>query len=312
MSNETTEGSNALVNIISTAIQVPGVKVDRESFLLDVFKKKSPEIRNRIIEVGPVKAGCSRKELKQIADKLVLERTLISSGTSFVAGLPGGLVMAATIPADLLQFYGVALRLAQEIAYLYGGEDLWDDDSLDMEKVTNQLILYCGVMFGVSSTAQALKILSSSMAKQALKKIPQMTLMKTIYYPVIKSICKAVGVKMTKEVFAKGVAKAIPIVGGVASGSITLLTMRPMGMRLVNTLDDAHFAYSEAEFQADWRDITEDLGVDESEPSSDSGSASQKGNSVIDEIQKAKALYDSGVITEQEFESMKANLIAKM
>ena len=64
---------------------------------------------------------------------------------------------------------------------------------LDNDKVTNQLILYCGVMLGASGAAQAVRVMSSALAKQILKKLPQKALTKTFYYPIIKSIAKAFG-----------------------------------------------------------------------------------------------------------------------
>lgn len=312
----------SLTNIISTAIQVPGVKVNRETFLREQFKSESSDFLNRIVEMGPVEAKCSRAELKKRANKLINERTLVSSGASFAAGLPGGLAMAATIPADLLQFYGVALRLAQELAYLYGEEDLWRDDILDSDKVTNQLILYCGVMLGATGAAQTVRVLSSSLARQALKKIPQKALTKTFYYPIVKSIAKAFGAKMTKEVFAKGVSKAVPIIGGVVSGGITLVTMKPMGMRLAGTLDEAHFNYSQTDFEADWNDIVE-VCVDEVDNmqvvevvSDENATLKEKiqgeTSNVLEKIQDAKKMVDAGIITNEEFHEIKAKLIAQL
>ena len=105
----------SLENIISTAIRIPGIKVNRESFLREQFEDVSPERLQSIIEKGPVEAKCSRSDLRKIARKLINKRTLFSTSASFVAGLPGGFAMAATIPADMLQFYGVALGLAQEM-----------------------------------------------------------------------------------------------------------------------------------------------------------------------------------------------------
>lgn len=143
----------SLESVISTAIQVPGVKVNREMFLREQFKGLSKDRMEEIIDNGPVAAGWERSQLRKMAKKIINERTIISTGVSFAAGLPGGLAMAATIPADMLQFYGVALRMAQEIAYLYGEADLWNGEFLDNDKVTNQLILYCGVMLGASGAA---------------------------------------------------------------------------------------------------------------------------------------------------------------
>jgi len=313
------EKSFDLANVIETAIQVPGVKVNRETFLRERFKNKSPEELNEIIELGPVDAKCSRKELRKMADRIVSERTLFSTGASFVAGLPGGLALAASIPADLIQFYAVTLRLAQEVAYLYGEQDLWSGEWLDSEKVTNQLILYCGVMLGASGASQMVRVVSSSLAKQALKKLPQQALMKTFYYPVIKSIAKALGARMTKEIFAKGVSKAIPVIGGVVSGGITFATMRPMGIRLVDALDEAHFSYSESEFESDWKDVVlvcNDAEFTE-EPSSDAAPCEEKktvgsSNGILDQIKQAKELLDAGVIGEEEFAAIKAKLISQM
>lgn len=310
------ELSVSLENVVATAIQVPGVKVNRELFLRERFQKEPKEVIEAIVKVGPVNAQVSQDTLHKMAKRIINERTIVSTGASFVAGLPGGLAMAATIPADMLQFYGIALRMAQELAYLYGESDLWDGEFLDNEKVTNQLILYCGVMLGASGAAQAVRVMSSALAKQILKKLPQKALTKTFYYPIVKGICKFFGVSMTKGLFAKGVSKAVPILGGVVSGGITFATLRPMGNRLADTLDDAHFSYTEEDFHEDWEDIVEiseeetneetvpDAPVEEATPVSASD--------VMDEIAKAKQLFDAGILTEQEFADLKAKLIAKL
>ena len=306
----------SLENVIATAIQVPGVKVNRELFLREQFQKESKELVEAIVENGPVNAQIRQDSLRKMAKKIINERTIVSTGASFVAGLPGGLAMAATIPADMLQFYGVALRMAQELAYLYGEADLWNGEFLDNDKVTNQLILYCGVMLGASGAAQAVRVMSSALAKQILKKLPQKALTKTFYYPIVKGICKFFGVSMTKNLFAKGVSKAVPILGGVVSGGITFATLRPMGQRLADTLDEAHFSYTEEEFHEDWEDIVE---ISEEETAEDAAQATPaekeepvSASNIMEEITKAKQLLDAGILTEQEFADLKAKLIAKL
>lgn len=325
----------SLSDVVSTAIQVPGVRVNRNSFLCDAFKEADKDSLQSIIEKGPVEAGVGRGVLKQKAHKLIQSRTAISTGASFAAGLPGGLAMAATIPADMLQFYGVSLRMAQELAYLYGETDLWEKDLLDRDKVTNQLILYCGVMFGATGASQSVRLLSSAMAKQAMKKLPQQALTKTFYYPVIKSIARFFGVSMTKSTFAKGVSKAIPIVGGIVSGGITLATLAPMGLRLADTMEQAHFGYDEEAFQADWQQVLQ--VIDQEEKANDQQTASpsvreksrikvqapswikkvkeshlakeKADDSAMDEIRKAKQMLDEGILTEEEFAQVKAGIL---
>lgn len=318
--NKKTEKSLDLTNVISTAIQIPGVRVSREAFLREQFKDFPQERVESIVEKGPIEAGCTREELKQKANRIIKERTAISTGASFVAGIPGGLAMAATIPADMLQFYGVALRMAQELIYLYGEVDIWCDGTPDPDRVTNQLILYCGVMLGATGAAQTVRIMSSALAKQALKKLPQKALTKTFYYPVIKSILKFFGVSVTKNTFAKGVSKIIPVVGGVVSGGITLASMLPMGNRLSNTLDKAHFDYTMTDFELDMADIskvcakeTEEDNIQNSEePENDIVANDIKQEDMFEKIQKAKQLLDSGIITEEEFAEIKAKLISQI
>ena len=311
----------SLVDIVSTAIRIPGVKVNRESFLREQFKDLPPEHIQLIVEKGPVEANCSRSELRKIAKNLVKKKTLISSSASFIAGIPGGLAMAATIPADMLQFYGAALGLAQELAYIYGEGDLWSGDLPDTEKVTNQLILYCGVMLGASGAAQTIRVLSSSLAKQALKKLPQKALTKTFYYPIVKSIAKAFSAKMTKEVFAKGVSKVIPVIGGVVSGGVTFATLMPMGTRLTDVLEEAHFSYTQDYFEADWSEIVEVYEKEKSEeeiisqsPEAEIATEASKSSSdfVFKKIKEAKKMLEVGVLSEEEFADIKGKLIAQL
>lgn len=314
MKDGTAEKGIALADVIGTAIQLPGVKVNREEFLRECFKKMDAERLGEVLENGPVSAQCPRGELQNIAQQLVQSRTLASTGMSFAAGLPGGFAMAAAIPADMAQFYGTALRLAQELAYLYGEGDLWTDEKPDSERITHQLMLYCGVMLGASGAAQTVRLLASSLSRQALKKLPQKALTKTLVYPIVKSIAKAFSVKMTKEVFAKGISKVVPVIGGLVSGGLTFASMRPMGMRLANAFDEANFAYSAADFEADWKDVMEVYEQQEGEESDavESVAAEPSSDSLFAGISQAKQMLDASIISESEFAEIKAKLISEM
>lgn len=239
-----------LEEVITKAVQIPGVKVNRKQFLAQEFASKAENLEE-IFDKGPVEAGVKREDINFLAKKLILARTSQSSMASFVAGIPGGLAMAATIPADVLQFFGMSLRLEQELSYLYGAQDLWDEGKVDNDKVKNQLILYCGVMFGVSGAVSGVRVLSTQLSKTVLKKIPQKALTKTFWYPILKKIASSIGIKITKTTFAQGVSKAVPIIGGFISGGINFVSMKPMADRLNDTLDKATFDYSNEEFDKD-------------------------------------------------------------
>ena len=259
--------------------------------------------------------------------------------------------MAATIPADMLQFFVAALRLAQEISYLYGAEDLWENGSVDNEKVNSQLIMYLGTMFGVSGAVSSIRFISSQVAKQTLKKLPQQALTKTVWYPVVKQIGKSIGVKVTKNTVAKGVSKAIPIVGGVISGGLNFASMLPMGKRLVKTLDEAIFEYDEETAQQDYEIIMEtqeeyisdkDVVVEKSTQDKLNGFSNNINNGfsklknkvkeqteiainkikkeqsvaddedVFEKIEKLSKLKDMGALTEEEFNLKKSELLSKI
>lgn len=317
-----------LESVISTAIQLPGVKVSRESFLREQFSGEPEETVQSILEQGPVQAGWGRDALKAMAQKIVSERTALSTGASFLAGLPGGFAAAATIPADVIQFYGAALRIAQELAYLYGEKDMWDGGKPDDSRVTDQLILYCGVMLGADGAAQAVRVMSSPLAKQFLHKLPQGTAAKSFHLPVVKSVVKWFGVNVAKGLLAKSASKMIPLVGGFISGGITFATLRPMGQRLADTLDVAQFAYSKSIFDADWLDILH-VGKTAEEPAAEPEAPAAEPEapagteaaapvtaaaptSALDEIAKAKRMLDQGVLSEGEFAVIKAKLISKL
>lgn len=226
---QTTELTNAILGII---LKMPGIKVNRQDFFRRVFPK---EDIGRLLDIGPV-AYFGKAELDRKALERIKQLTLKSSAMSFAAGIPGGLAIAATLPADTAQFYTLALRLAQELGYLYGREDLWLGKENGDKKGRETLILYLGAMLGVSGTGAMLRTLSSRLSERALERIPKKTLEETIYYPLIRKIVRLFGVKLSKSGFARGVSKAVPILGGAVSGGITYTTMKPMAQRLQKML----------------------------------------------------------------------------
>lgn len=316
-----------LEEVITNAVQIPGVKVNRKQFLAEQFASKAENLEE-ILDKGPIVAGIKREDIIVLSKKLILARTSQSSIASFVAGIPGGLAMAATIPADILQFFGMALRLAQELSYLYGAQDLWIEGKIDDDKVKNQLILYCGVMFGVSGAVSGVRVLSTQLSKTALKKIPQKALTKTFWYPIIKKIANFIGINLTKKTFAQGVSKAVPVIGGFISGGINFASMMPMANRLNDTLDKATFNYSDDEFNKDIEIIMNPDEYEEvKEDNTSIGTKVSKGinnttagiskfiskigkkNDPYEEVKKLKDLLDNNIITQEEFEQKKKQLL---
>lgn len=258
--------STALTTI-TAALKLRGVKVDRNSFLLEIFalnpKTKLPLTREekiRLIEFGPIDSGLAPpREVKKIAEDLCGKKTLLSAANSFITGLPGGIAMAATVPLDVAQFYGFALRIAQEIAYLYGKKDLWKEGVLDENEVRSELLLYLGTMLGVSGTAALMRYISAAVAKKIATDIPKQALTKTAWYPILKSLASYIGIKLTKETAGKTISKVVPILGGIISGGITYITLSKMSERLYLAFDKSAGEYTEKEIKEDIEDIKEKM-----------------------------------------------------
>ena len=87
-------------------------------------------------------------------------------------------------------------------------------------------------MFGVNRAINAVNKIAGQVAKQVAKKLPQKALTKGIVYPIVKKVATLLGVQMTKEVFARGVSKVVPVVGAVVSGGLTFATFKPMSEKL--------------------------------------------------------------------------------
>jgi membrane protease subunit (stomatin/prohibitin family) len=94
-------------------------------------------------------------------------------------------------------------------------------------------------MSGVSAANNVVAKLFGETAMRAVaKKVAAKALTKTWYYPIVKKIAAMLGQKMVKATFAKGVSKAVPILGGVISGGLTLATFKPMSHKLQKHLSN--------------------------------------------------------------------------
>jgi hypothetical protein len=93
-----------------------------------------------------------------------------------------------------------------------------------------------GVKMGNATAVTAIKQLADALAKVIAERLPKVALTKIAIYNTIKQIARWVGVEITKDSFAKGISKVVPIIGGFVSGGLTLGMMTTMGNRLIKHL----------------------------------------------------------------------------
>ena len=163
-----------------------------------------------------------------------------STSISAALGMPGGVSMVATLPADIIQYYGYMLRAAQKLMYLYGFPEINVEEknqTFDSETL-NILIICLGTMYGVAGANNAIKAMAAGLSKGVSKKIMSTALTKGTLYPMVKSIAKWFGVKMTKKMLAGMVQKSLPVVGGIVGGGITYVSFKPCCDKLKESLQD--------------------------------------------------------------------------
>ena len=218
---ELTKGGQIFFNVFESALKVPGIKVNRDKFLKDQFFGE--DNIDEIISLGPKKAKVPAKRIKELANGVANYHTTIATGASFAAGLPGGWWMAATIPADISQYYGNCLIGAQKIAYLYGFPDI--EDCSDMSKNVILMALLV-IMIGEGGASLGKQVLGKHAEKIAERMLASGGT-KIFFYKFINEVAKKLGYgQLTKRGATEILKKSIPIIGGFINGGITLISSK--------------------------------------------------------------------------------------
>lgn len=221
--------------VLETSLRLPFVKVDRQEFLFkELSKFCTPMEVIAAIDDTPLKV-LSKKEIDKLANQCISYHLTMVCGTSALMGLPGGWWMMGTIPTDLTQFYGHILSLMQKLMYLYGWPSLTNVNKQLDDESRNIMTLFVGVMMGNKIAVEALTKVVGQLSKGAGIKISE-----TLMAQYVIKIAQWIGINMTREGFAKGVGKVIPLVGAPVSATITYYTFRPMARRLKKHLDELY------------------------------------------------------------------------
>lgn len=232
------EAQKYAIAFLKKVMRLKGVAIQRDHFLRSELRKQrvADGQAKLAIATSPATAGIDPEIVDSIARDVINFETKKSTALSFSAGLPGGLAMLGTIPADVTQYYVHAFRIMQKLAYLYGWQSFIDDcDEMDDETLA-VFALLLAVMVGVSGANSALKAFAKTVQANVAKKIANKALMKTSYYPIIKKVLAGIGVKITKSSFGDAVSKVVPVVGGVVSGGLTFVSLKSGSKRLVREL----------------------------------------------------------------------------
>ncbi len=251
--------------IMKRAASLKVVKIDRGEFLRTTIKKCCPEVDAMLaVASTPIKAGVSPRDLDKMALDVIEFETKKCAGLSFLAGIPGGVALAGTVPADLAQYFAHVMRVEQKLAYLYGWQTfLSPEDEVDDETLM-KLIVLMGIMLEVGGVTNSVTKFATDVAQKGIAKtIERQALTKTFFYTPMKKVLRVLGVNLTKQTFAKGVSKVVPVVGGVVSGGLTYASFKPGAERLRRYLRELPTSGIDVEMNPDIAVIREQVRAEE-------------------------------------------------
>lgn len=220
--------------VVHQAMRMPGVEVNRASYLTNAIGPKHDAYTVGVaIDTTPAKAGITDKEIARMAKHSIGVEARRTTALSMAAGLPGGAAAAATIPADLIQFYAHLIRMIQKLSYLYGWRDLVHIMGEDTDMATARaLVMFLGVMAG---DEQADKLLGNLAARRrAGESIENLrySLCEKWGSAKVESISLALGKRMAHRLTGQVAGKAVPVLGMVISGGISFAGFGDMAKRL--------------------------------------------------------------------------------
>lgn len=228
------EAEQFAYEIMKRAASLKVVKIDRGEFLRTTIKKHCPEVDATLVVAStPIEAGVAPRDLDQIALDVIEFETKKCAGLSFLAGIPGGVALAGTVPADLAQYFAHVMRIEQKLAYLYGWRSFLSPEGEVDDETLMKLIVLMGIMLEVGGVANSVTKFATDVAQKSIARtIERQALTKTFFYTPMKNVLRVLGVNLTKQTFAKSVSKVVPVVGGVVSGGLTYASFKPGAERL--------------------------------------------------------------------------------
>lgn len=87
-------------------------------------------------------------------------------------------------------------------------------------------------MMGAPVAEKGIAELSKAVGENAVTRLPRVALTKGALFPIVSQVAKMIGTRLSKESFAKGVGRFIPLAGGLFSGGLTLYSFRKGANRL--------------------------------------------------------------------------------
>lgn len=230
-----------LDDLIVRGLKTPGIRIGRDQFLSKILVSvATPDTVRTAVATTPAAAGIAPAVTDRLANTVIQTERSCVTGISAALGIPGGFALAATVPADILQYYACLLRAAQKLMYLYGFPSVIIDGTRQAvsPETMNLLILCLGVMYDVRGSRSALRAVADALGSSVTQELLETALTKGIVAPVIRKVSRWFALHLARRTAAGVVKKAVPVIGGVISGGVTWISFTPCCRRLKKALQD--------------------------------------------------------------------------
>jgi hypothetical protein len=232
--NEVRDSLPKFKDIVAQAARMPGVSVNRASYLSTTLGKRyGQRIIQAAIETTPARAGITDRDIERAARNSIAKERQRTTLISAAAGIPGGVAMAATVPADLVQFWMHLLRVLQKLSYLYGWGDLVSLNGREPDDSKRAaLVLFLAMMAGVEEADDALRSLAILRVSGAREAELRNALLREPYNSAVAASSAALSSRLATRVTGQVAEKTVPIVGGFISGKVSNASFNDMAKRL--------------------------------------------------------------------------------
>lgn len=222
-------------SLLNMILAMPGAKINRTEFLSNVFNSESPEVIKRILE-EPITSVVSVETLEKAAQHVINVQTFKVTSLSTIAGIPGGLAMLGTVPADIVNFYYHTIVIGQKLGYLWGFPDMLDDNGNITDKGRIILTGFIGVMNKIAAAEQVVKAIAKDLVKRTAGETAERMATKLFMKPVIAQSVEQVAKKLSLQIASKSsvrlVNKLIPVISGVICGTMTYASFKNQAKKL--------------------------------------------------------------------------------
>lgn len=234
--------NNIWITFLQNILKIPGAKIDRKEFLRKTFSNLSEKDLEICINEKPSKV-MPLQRINAIASSIINSHLTKVTTLSALSGIPGGLTMLATIPADMANYYYHVVALGQKLGYLYGYPDMLDQNGNLTEDGELILTSFIGAMNNVKVANEMIKQIAVELGKrtsgETAARVAGNLLSKQIVAQSVEAIAKKLGTQVSANTASRGVSKAIPIISGLICGAITYHTFKKQAKRLQETLQEA-------------------------------------------------------------------------